>query len=71
VSDSDLLEVAKRNGDFRKNWGLVIGSFLYLRSLNAMRPRSFWWTGLLVTATAVATWLHSRGWPPFLSTWLG
>jgi hypothetical protein len=27
---SDLVEIAKRNGDFRKNWAVVIGSVLYL-----------------------------------------
>jgi hypothetical protein len=64
VSDqvnSDLVEIAKRNGDFRKNWGLIIGSVLYLRSLNAARPRSFWWSGLLAVATAAAgLWLKYR-----------
>jgi hypothetical protein len=46
---SDLVEIAKRNGDFRKNYGPFIGAFLYLRSINAARPRSFWWCGLLLT----------------------
>jgi hypothetical protein len=40
---SDLVEIAKRNGDFRKNYGLLVGAFLYLRSINAGRPRSLWW----------------------------
>ena len=40
---SDLVEIAKRNGDFRKNYGLLVGAFLYLRSINAARPRLFWW----------------------------
>jgi hypothetical protein len=58
ASDSDLVEIAKRNGQFRKNWGLVIGSMLYLRSLNAARPRPFWWRGMLAVATAAAgLWL--------------
>jgi hypothetical protein len=47
VSDSDLVEIAKRNGDFRKNYGPWLSAFLYLRSLNAARPRSFWWSGWL------------------------
>jgi hypothetical protein len=28
--NSDLVEIAKRNGDFRRNYGLCIGAFLYL-----------------------------------------
>jgi hypothetical protein len=28
---SDLVEIAKRNGDFKKNYGILIGAFLYLR----------------------------------------
>ena len=47
VAHSDLVEIAKRNGDFRKNYGLLIGAFLYLRSINAARPRLFWWQALM------------------------
>ena len=36
VTHSDLVEIAKRNGDFRKNYGLLVGAFLYLRSI--MQP---------------------------------
>ena len=39
VTHSDLVEIAKRNGDFRKNYGLIVGAILYLRSINAARPR--------------------------------
>lgn len=34
---SDLPEVAKLNGEFRKNYGKLLGAFLYLRS-NQRRP---------------------------------
>jgi hypothetical protein len=44
-SSSDLAEIAKRNGDFKKNYGTVIGAYLYLRSLSAARGRSFFWAG--------------------------
>jgi hypothetical protein len=53
---SDLVEIAKRNGDFRKNYGPIIGAFLYLRSINAARPRSFWWRGLLVALVGALGW---------------
>lgn len=47
VTHSDLVEIAKRNGDFRKNYGVVVGAVLYLRSINAIRPRLFWWQAML------------------------
>ena len=40
---SDLVEIAKQNGDFRKNYGVIVGAILYLRSISAARPRLFWW----------------------------
>jgi hypothetical protein len=43
VRHSDLVAIAKRNGDFRKNYGVVVGAILYLRSINATRPRLFGW----------------------------
>jgi hypothetical protein len=36
---SDLVEIAKRNGDFRKNYGVLVGAILYLRSIAANIPR--------------------------------
>jgi hypothetical protein len=46
VTHSDLVEIAKRNGDFRKNYGVLVGAIRYLRSINAARPRLFWWQAL-------------------------
>jgi hypothetical protein len=57
VTHSDLVEIAKYNGDFRKNYGVLIGDFLYLRSINAARPRSLWWQGLMAgVAGALGFW---------------
>jgi hypothetical protein len=33
---SDLVEIAKRNGEFRKNYGPWLGAFLYLRSIQTV-----------------------------------
>jgi hypothetical protein len=64
VSDySDLVEIAKRNGEFRKNYGPFIGAFLYLRSINAARPRSFWWSGLFSVGTVLGGIWLKYGWP--------
>jgi hypothetical protein len=54
-----LVEIAKRNGDFRKNYGIIIGAFLYLRSVDAaVRRRSFWWKGLIaVVVGAAGLWM--------------
>jgi hypothetical protein len=54
VTHSDLVEIAKRNGDFRKNYGLIVGAILYLRSINAARPRLVWWQ--ILTASFAVVW---------------
>jgi hypothetical protein len=55
---SDLVEIAKRNGDFRRNYGILLGAFLYLRSLSAARGRSFTWLSLICSVLAAALlWL--------------
>jgi hypothetical protein len=57
-TSSDLSKIAKLNGDFRSNYGTLLGAFLYLRSINAARGRSWFWAGLISTAcTAAASWL--------------
>lgn len=38
---SELVEISKLNGDFKKNYGTLIGAYLYLRSISAVRGRSF------------------------------
>jgi hypothetical protein len=43
---SELVEISKLNGDFKKNYGGLIGAYLYLRSIGAVRGRSFIWTGI-------------------------
>jgi len=30
VAHSDLVEIAKRNGDFKKNYGVLVGAILQL-----------------------------------------
>jgi hypothetical protein len=61
---SDLLEIVKRNGDFRKNYGTIIGGYLFLRSITAAAGRSVfhrgnrWFglaaqIGLVFSATAI------------------
>ena len=58
-----LIEVVKRNGDFRKNYGLAIGAFLFLRAMSAARGRTVFWNALIATATAgLAAALQKYGW---------
>jgi len=60
---SDLVEIARRNGDFKKNYGTWLGAFLYLRSLSAARRRPLFWTGLItVTLSATLPWLAKLTW---------
>ena len=55
---SELVEISKLNGDFKKNYGKLIGAYLYLRSVSAARGRPYLWCGLLVVVFSTAlTWL--------------
>jgi len=59
---SDLPEVAKLNGEFQRNYGKLLGAFLYLRSINAARGRP-WFLAALLSAicSAAIAWLGRRG----------
>lgn len=64
-SSPELAKIAKLNGDFQRNYGTLLGAFLYLRSIRAAAGRS-WWSGVIVTlVTAAATLWAKRGglWP--------
>jgi hypothetical protein len=65
---SELVEISKLNGDFRKNYGKLIGAYLYLRSVSAARGRSWFWAvaGSFVCSAALA-WLVRHG--RILSIW--
>ena len=59
---SELVEISKLNGDFKLNYGTLIGAFLYLRSISAARRRSFLWNGpLLALASAGLAWVGKHG----------
>jgi hypothetical protein len=59
---SELVEISKLNGDFKKNYGRLLGALLYLHSISAARGRSFVWGGLLVALISSATaFLEKRG----------
>src|SRR5262249_20559455 len=59
---SDLVEISKLNGDFRRNYGRLIGAYLYLRSISAARGRRLFWGGFLFALlSAGVTWLERQG----------
>lgn len=59
---SELVEISRLNGSFRKNYGVWIGAYLYLRSISAVRGRSFLWPGLISIACSIAlTWCARYG----------
>lgn len=65
-TNSDLVEVAKRNGDFKRNYGTLIGAFLYLRSLHAARNRLPYWLGVICgVLSAALPWLVKLAWRSF------
>jgi hypothetical protein len=54
---SDLVEITKLNGDFFRNYGVLIGAYLYLRSIDAVHRRSFSWIGLAsLLGSGILTW---------------
>ena len=61
---SELVEISKLNGSFRRNYGTILGAYLYLRSINAARGRSFFWPGLIsIACSAALAWLVKHGLP--------
>ena len=58
---SELVEISKLNGDFKRNYGKLIGAFLYLRSISAIRGRSYFGSGLLFAVSIGLAWLKYHG----------
>lgn len=67
MSDQDLrnkalLELLKRNGEFRWNWGVVVGAFLFGLSLFVITGRRpVWWKwglSVVVLACGGGDWLN-------------
>jgi hypothetical protein len=61
----DLIEISRLNGEFSRNYGVVIGAYLYLRSIDAASQRSFSWMRLgSLLWSAILTWCgrHSCHW---------
>jgi hypothetical protein len=61
---SELVEISKLNGDFRKNYGKLIGAYLYLRSISAARGRSILLNMFAVVVACLVYWLRTRCWYP-------
>ena len=56
---TELVEISKLNGDFRRNYGKLMGAFLYLRSISAARGRPLFWTVVSCAVTSAAVvWLR-------------
>jgi hypothetical protein len=61
--NSEIVEIAKLTGEFKKHYGKLIGAYLYLRSLSAARGRSLFWSSLIAAALSAALiWLKQHGW---------
>jgi hypothetical protein len=59
---SELVEISKLNGSFKRNYGTFIGAYLYLRSISAARGRSHLWGSFWVALASVgAAWLEKYG----------
>jgi hypothetical protein len=63
---SEIVKISKLNGDFKKNYGRLLGAYLYLRSISAVRGRSYFWGRLfLAVFSSAVVWLARHG-----LTWL-
>ena len=62
---SELVEISRLNGSFRRNYGKLLGAYLYLCSIRAAGGRSFFWSTLLsIVCSAALAWLtrHVLAW---------
>lgn len=59
---SDLVAISRLNGEFKKNYGTLLGAYLYLRSLHAAGGRSYFWSGLIVATHHGRTELVRAAW---------
>jgi hypothetical protein len=67
MSDSDLVEIAKRSGDFSKHYGKFWGGFIHLQHVNAATGRRpFLWGGGIVGGTALLSVLIKYALPRLL-----
>ncbi len=61
-TSSELVEISRLKGDFKRNYGVLIGAYLYLRSISAARGRSLFWTGSVsILCSAALAWLSRHG----------
>ena len=59
---SEVSKIARLNGEFRRNYGTLLGAFLYLRSISVGSGRSWLCCGLFSLAcSCVLGWLGTHG----------
>jgi hypothetical protein len=59
---SELVEISKLNGSFKRNYGRFLGAYLYLCSIRAARGRSILRAGLISIACSTAlAWMMRHG----------
>ncbi|QDF38262.1 hypothetical protein FJN17_12165 [Bradyrhizobium symbiodeficiens] len=62
IETSDLSKIAELNGDFKRNYGALLGAFLYLRSISAARGRSWLWSGVAsIVVSLLFGWIAKYG----------
>jgi hypothetical protein len=63
---SELVEISKLNGSFKKNYGRFLGAYLYLCSIRAVRGRSLIRAGVISIACSTVLALMMK----YGSAWL-
>jgi hypothetical protein len=59
---SELVEISKLNGSFKRNYGRFLGAYLYLRSIRAARGRCLVQATVISIACSTAlAWMMRHG----------
>ena len=55
---SDLVAISKLNGEFRKNYGTLVGAYLYLRTINAASRARLGCGWILAALSTAFSWVR-------------
>jgi hypothetical protein len=62
IPTSELIAIARLNGEFKRHYGRLIGAVLYLTSINAARRRPLLWPAVWgALLSAGVAWIKQRG----------
>ena len=63
LRNPNFIEVVKRNQEYPERYGRYLGALVYLLTIRAARPKSFWWGGLIGLVTVIGGLVIKYGLP--------